>query len=259
MFMKAVVLAGGLLSPEDPLYHQTIDGSRCMIEVVNKPMLQWVIDALDQSQAIQEIFVIGLQPQADLTASKPLHFLEDQGNLFDNIQYGVLQATNDHPSQSRVVLASGDVPAIKPHMVDWLAEQSKQDLSMMLFYNVITKEVMESRYPNANRSFVKFMDIAVCGGDINIVDKSLFDTERPIWKKLADARKKPLKQVSYLGFGNLLLVALRLVTLEVAVKRVCKKLGIRGKALICPYAEMAMDADKPHQLEILRSDLDVPS
>ncbi len=259
MKMQAVVLAGGLLSPDDPLYHQTIDGSRCLIEVVNKPMVQWVIEALDQSNIIQDIFVIGLKPQVGLTASKPLHYLEDQGNLFDNIQYGVLQATKDHLSQSKVVLASGDVPAIKPYMVDWLAEQSEQGPSMMLFYNVIPKEIMESRFPHANRSFVKFKDIAVCGGDINVVDKSLFDEERPIWKKLADARKNPLKQVSYLGFGNLLLVALRLVTLQGAVKRVCKKLGIRGKALICPYAEMAMDADKPHQLEILKSDLDVRS
>jgi hypothetical protein len=52
------------------------------------------------------------------------------------------------------------------------------------------------------------------------------------------------------------LVALHLVTLDTAVKRVCKRLEIPATALRCPHAEMAMDADKPHQLTILRRELE---
>ncbi len=255
MKMNVVILAGGKMSPDDPLYEESQGGSRCLIDVAGKPMVQWVIEALDDSNAVDELFVIGLPSQPGLQAQKPLHFLPDQDSLFENIHYGVLKATEDHPANTKAIIASGDIPAIRPEMIDWLAEQVGQDPSMSLYYNVITKAIMETRYPNANRSFVKLKDIAVCGGDLNVADRSLFDSEMPIWHKLAEARKSPLKQVRLLGFGNLLLVAMRLVTLQGAVKRVCKKLGIRGTALMCPYAEMAMDADKPHQLEILRKDL----
>ena len=31
--------------------------------------------------------------------------------------------------------------------------------------------------------------------------------------------------------------------------------GVRGRAIVCPYAEVGMDVDKPHQLEIMRADL----
>ena len=32
----------------------------------------------------------------------------------------------------------------------------------------------------------------------------------------------------------------------------CHVLGIRGKAIISPYAELGMDVDKPHQLALVR-------
>ncbi len=33
------------------------------------------------------------------------------------------------------------------------------------------------------------------------------------------------------------------------------RLNITGRAIVCPYAEVGMDVDKPHQLEIMRADL----
>ena len=32
-------------------------------------------------------------------------------------------------------------------------------------------------------------------------------------------------------------------------------MNITGRAIVCPYAEVGMDVDKPHQLEIMRADL----
>ena len=48
---------------------------------------------------------------------------------------------------------------------------------------------------------------------------------------------------------------LRRCDLEAAVKRVERKLNLTGQAILCPYAEVGMDVDKPNQLEILRADL----
>jgi hypothetical protein len=45
------------------------------------------------------------------------------------------------------------------------------------------------------------------------------------------------------------------LTLEKAVEKITNKLDITGQAIVCPYAEVGMDIDKPHQLEIIRKDL----
>jgi hypothetical protein len=58
-----------------------------------------------------------------------------------------------------------------------------------------------------------------------------------------------------IGYDTLLLLALRLITIDQLVRRVMKRLGLRGGAVMCPYAEVGMDVDKPAQLEMLRRDL----
>ncbi len=254
--MNAVVLAGGKMSPEDPLYGEGQDGSRSLIHIMGKPMAQWVIDALDGAQSVNEIFVIGLPAECGLTAKKLLHFIPDQNGIFENIKEGVFQATKDSVVSSKVITASADIPSVKPEMVDWLASIVESNPDQMLYYNVIDQKVMETKFPNSNRSYVHFKDVSVCGGDLNVIDKSFFSAESPVWHQLTEARKNPIKQAGLLGFDTLLLVVFRLVTLEGAVKKICKRLSIKARALLCPYAEMGMDADKPYQLEILRQYLE---
>jgi molybdopterin-guanine dinucleotide biosynthesis protein A len=257
MMMDALVLAGGQMAAEDPLFSEGQDGFRSLIPIQQKPMAQWVMDALSESPAIAEIYVIGLSADYGLTSSKPIHWLEDHGGIFENIRAGVLQSAADHPDESHVMVASADIPAVRSEMVDWLAAQVEQHPDdTVLFYNVVTQDVMEARFPNAQRSFVRFRDVAVCGGDLNLVGKALFLDEKPIWKKLTSKRKTPMQQAALLGLDTLLLVLLHWVTLDAAVRRICKRLDLKACALRSPYAEMAMDADKPGQLAILRQDLE---
>lgn len=254
--MNALILAGGRLERDDSLYSETSGGWRCLLDIHGKPMVQWVLDALNASESVREIFIIGLPETQNLQSHKPLHGLDENGGLFENIHAGVIAATDQGPTPTKVLVASGDLPAIRPTMVDWLSRQVSNYPDAKIYYNVITKDTMNSRFPNANRTFVRFKDLTVCGGDLNVVDRELFATENPIWNKLAKARKNPLKQVSLLGVDSLILVALRLLTLEGAVKRVCRKLKINVRVILSPYAEMGMDADKPYQLEILRKALE---
>jgi hypothetical protein len=58
-----------------------------------------------------------------------------------------------------------------------------------------------------------------------------------------------------MGFDTLLLILLRMITLDEAVKKLTTRLHMTGKAIVCPYAEIGMDVDKPNQLELMRADL----
>jgi len=48
----------------------------------------------------------------------------------------------------------------------------------------------------------------------------------------------------------------RRLTINDAVRRVARRLDITGRAVVCPYAEVGMDVDKPHQLEMLSAYLE---
>lgn len=254
--MNVVLLAGGEVSPNDPLFTQAPFGKRSLVDIYGKPMVQWVLDALCASEFVDHIYIVGLGQNAGLTATKPTHFLADQGGLFENIRAGTLKSSEDHPGNGKVIIVAADIPAIQPEMVQWLVQKVEQNPDKLLYYSVVSRETMDARFPDAGRSYVRFRDVTVCGGDMNVIDPELFKQDHSIWKKLTEARKSPAKQMLLLGIDSLILVMLNRLTLDGAVKKVCNKLSINASALLNPFAEVGMDADKLHQLEILRRDLD---
>jgi hypothetical protein len=114
---------------------------------------------------------------------------------------------------------------------------------------------MEQRFPNSNRSYTRLKDAEVCGGDMNMIRANTVNANEELWDRIVAARKNVFKQAALLGYGNLFLLLSRQLTMDGAVKRVTKRMDITGQAVISPYAELGMDVDKPHQLEILRADL----
>jgi len=125
-----------------------------------------------------------------------------------------------------------------------------------IYYHIIERAVMEKRFPGSKRTWTRLKDMEVCGGDMNVARlKFLASGERGIWDKILDARKSPLKQAALVGFDTALLLIIGQLELEKAVATISKRLKVAGRAVICPYAEVGMDVDKPHQLEIMRADL----
>jgi NDP-sugar pyrophosphorylase family protein len=254
--MDAMVAAGGVPKPDDPLCEYTQGGAKAFLDVAGKPMVQWVLDALSAAEHIEHVVVVGLEPDLKVYCDKPLAFVPQQGAMLANIRAGVRKVLELNPQAEHVIMVSGDVPAIRAEILDWQVETALQS-DHDLYYTVVTKEVMETRFPDSRRSYTPLKGMQVCGGDVHIIRASLATREDQIWDELIGARKNVFKQASMIGYSTLLLLLLRRLTIEGAIPRVTKRLGVTGRAVVCPYAEVAMDVDKPHQLELLRKDLGV--
>lgn len=252
--MDAIVIAGGIPEPDDPLYEYTLGAPKAMVEIAGKPMVQWVLDALCGAESIEKVVVIGLLPENSLTCAKALAFIPSQEGMLDNIRSGTRKVLELNPGAEHVLLVSADIPAISAESVDWVVEAAMQSDDDAC-YNVISRQVMEARYPTSRRSYAKFKDVEVCGGDMNVARTALVLGEREFWDRLVESRKSVFKQAALIGYDTLLLLLLRRITLERAVDKVTSRLNLKGRAVLCPYAEVGMDVDKPHQLEILRNDL----
>jgi len=253
--MDAVLIAGGIPKPGDPLYEYTKGMNKSLLDICGKPMIQWVLDALDYAQRVDRIMIVGLEPDSRVKAKKITEYLPNQGDLLNNIKAGILKLLEINPAAELALIVSSDIPAISPEMVNWLvdsAEATEHDV----YYNVITREVMEARFPASNRSYVRLKGIEVCGGDMNVLRTTIVAEEEQLYSRIIEARKSAFKQASLIGFDNLFLYLLRVMDLEGAVKRVSKRLKLKGRAIICPYAEIGMDVDKPHQLKILQETLE---
>ena len=253
--MDAIVTAGGIPQPEDPLYTFSNGNAKALIDVAGKPMVQWVLDALSDAKKVDNVIVIGLSSRSGVTCKKPMHFLSNQGRMLANIVTGVNKALELNKRNKYVLVVSSDIPTIKPEIVDWLIEtcmETKDDL----YYGVCPKDVMEARFPGSKRTYTHLKDMDVCGADMNITHVRMATEHLDMWEQLIGSRKSPLRAASIIGFGTLFKLATRQLTLDEAVSRVCQRIGINGRAIVWPYAEPCMDVDKPHQLELLRADLE---
>jgi len=255
--MDVILTAGGIPLPEDPLYTYTNGNSKALVDVAGKPMIQWVLDALSEAKHVDNVIIIGLSPKSDITCKKPMHFISNQGRMLANIVAGVEKSVELDPKSEYVLVVSSDIPGINAEMVDWLIEtcmQTKEDM----YYGVIPREVMEARYPGSNRTYTKLKDIQLCGADMHIahVSMAIEPDHLAMWEELIGNRKSPLKQAATIGFGTLLKVATRRITLDELVATVTKRIGITGRPIVWENAEPGMDVDKPHQLELLREDME---
>jgi GTP:adenosylcobinamide-phosphate guanylyltransferase len=253
--MDAIVTAGGIPLPEEPLYPATLGQSKAMVDVAGKPMIQWVLDALSEAKTIDNVIIVGLTEKMGLKCSKKMYFVQNQGKMVPNLQAGARKVKEVTPSAKHALMVSSDIPGITGEMVDWVVNTDMQT-DLDVYYHVIQREVMEGRYPGCKRTWTHLKGMEVCGGDMNVGGlRLLLGEDTDIWDKITDARKSPLKQAALVGFDTAFLLLTGRLTLEKAETNIMKRLNITGKAIVCPYAEVGMDVDKLFQLELMREDL----
>ncbi len=252
--MDAVILAGGVPQPDEPLYTLTQGRPKALVDVCGKPMAQWVLDAAETAETIDQIVVMGLTQESQLKSSKIKAYVQSQGSILTNIRAGVEQIQSFNPQARHVAIISADIPAVLPEQINWVTRTAMQS-DLDIYYNVIERQVMERRFPGSKRSYTRLKDLEVCGGDLNIVRASAVTGNNAVWDQIIAARKNVFKQAALIGYDTLLLLLLRQLTLAGAVRMVTTRLHLTGQALVCPYAEVGMDVDKPFQLEIMRAEL----
>jgi len=254
--MDAIVSAGGIPLPGEPLYPFTNGRPKATLDIAGKPMIQWVLDAISAAKTIENVIIVGMTEKSGLTCAKPTYYLSNQGKMVENMRAGAKKVRELNQQAEHILFVSSDIPAITGEMVDWVvntAMQTDEDV----YYNVIEREVMEKRFPGSKRTWTKLKDIEVCGGDMNVGRLSLILGEgNDLWDKITDARKSPAKQAALIGLNTVIPLLFGQLALKQAEENIMKRLGITGRAVVCPYAEVGMDIDKPNQLEIMRADME---
>jgi len=253
--LDAVVTAGGIPLPGEPLYPLTHGQPKALLGIAGKPMVQWVLEALQGSSRVGQIVVVGLEKGSLPPLSKIVSFLPNQQGLLENVLTSMREVLRLHPRSRHTLLVSSDIPTLASPMVDWIVDAAMRT-DDDIYYSVVEDRVMEGRFPGSRRSYTRLQEVRVCGGDVSVVRTSTATENEELWKRLIAARKSSLHQAALLGYDLLLLLILRRLTLARAEAMASKRLGVKGRVLVCPYAEIGMDVDKPVQYEIVRRDLE---
>ena len=249
--INGVVLAGsynqsGLETVSDEVYE-------ALIPLAGKRLIEYVMQALEDARRIDERFVVGFPEFEDCLDFSRSTLLQAGETFIDSIRAG-LEASS---RADYLLFVTADIPLITGEILDIFvdcAQQTKADLCVP----VVTKAVSEAKYPQVQRTYARI------GGESLTLGNAFFGTaetiERilPRLERLYALRKRIFRLALTVGPGLLLRLITGTATLEQLEKRFEKLIGARGRALISPYPELALDIDKPSHLVAVEQLLDVP-
>lgn len=239
---RAVVLAAGR-GADDPMAKAFGVSHKCTVPVLGVPMLRRVLSALEFREMERPVLVSIDDRTAGETALggdvSQVRFLEAQSSAPSSAGSAVV-AGGRYP----VLITTADHPLLTEEIVITflnLAEVSGADFIVGL----AAAETILAAYPETKRTFFRLGPDRVSGCNLFAVmnDRGLriFD----LWSHLEKNRKNPMKLVAAFGLVPLAKFILGRMTLSSAFEEMSKRLNINIKPALLPFAEAAIDVDKP--------------
>ena len=174
--------------------------------------------------------------------------------MLDNMLQGLDRIQSIDPSAEKVVACSADVPLITPEMVRYFVAACLET-DHDVYYSIVEQTTMDAQFPGSGRTFVPLKEGRFAGGDIYMARIAAARANESLLRRLIEERKNYLAQMRLIGIGTLLKLLFRQLDVAGAERVVGRALGLTGRAIISPYAELGMDVDKPHQLAMVEDAL----
>ncbi|MCB0192842.1 MAG: nucleotidyltransferase family protein [Anaerolineae bacterium] len=253
--MDAIITAGGTLKPTDPLFQLTGVDKKALIPLVGKPMIGWIIEAIQASGIVDNIVIVGLKPQ-DLAPDYPhLYFTDAAGDIIDNVFAGLDRLQTISPQVKNFLLVSSDIPLITPETIRGFVEECGVH-DAEVYYAMVEEKLMESRFPISKRTYIPFKGGRYTGGDIFLMNSSAVRGNITLAKAATGARKNYLQQIRLIGWSFIFRFLLRRLTVHQAAIEVSAKANLDGRVIATKYAELGMDLDKPQHYDIIKAHLE---
>lgn len=243
--VNAIILAGAPSLPgmESPAGYN----SRAMVNLGDKSMLQWVVDAVRGAPSVGKIAAIG-----NVTADGLDIVLEPGKNLVENIKRGIeALGGGDH-----ILAVSSDIPLVTSEAVEDFLQRAMQKNADMV-YPILYKTDCETKYPGLRRTYLRTADGIFTGGNMVLLKPEFVEKN---WDNIMNAylaRKQVLKLARMIGLGILIRVVFArifpcVLTVSMLEDAASRMLGAKIAAVVSPYPEIGEDVDKPSDLEVVR-------
>lgn len=149
-----------------------------------------------------------------------------------------------------ILLTTCDHALLTAEMVENFVTQSHES-GADFTVGLATESVIQAVYPTTTRTYLRFADVAVSGCNLfYLANENALDAIR-FWRVAQNFRKDPLKLARTVGLGLGLKYASGRLTLDGAFEAVSKKLKITASPVLLPFAEAAIDVDKPSDLALV--------
>lgn len=250
----ALVLAGSR-GPTDSVAKAAGLPHKALVPVDGVPMLERVVGTLFQSAGIDHVILCTDQALAEHGLGRALTRQIEDGRI-------TLSAPKASPSESVAHLLQGmpegaafpllvttaDHPLLTAPMVEHFCRAAPDDADLVI--GLAAAEVIRDRYPDAIRTFYRFKGQGYSGCNLFLMTTSKAHRVVDFWREMERHRKRPWRLVAAVGVVPLLQFAMGRLGLDDALRHLSGKIGAEIGMALMPFAEAAIDVDKPGDLDL---------
>lgn len=249
----AIVLAGSREPAADSVARHAGVSVKALARVGGEPMLARVLDALAASGRVERTAVVVDPATLRLPPPDLVRLLERPGVLS-------LPAAGS-PSLSLLaaierlgdggfpyLVTTADHPLLTGNMIQAFLDglDTRADAGIAL----AAASLVESAYPDAVRTFYRLGPERYSGCNLFLLRTAAARRLPAFWSELERHRKRPWRLVAAVGIGPLLRFLFNRLELDAAMALLGRMAGASVAAVVLPYAEAAIDVDKPADLAL---------
>lgn len=219
---------------------------KALIPVGGEPMVRRPVRALLESESVGKILVLGQAPDriaAALPGDPRIEVRESAATIAET----VLALLDNPATEWPLLVTTADHALIKPATVD---EFCRASAGADIAIGAVERANLLRRLPGTQRTWLSFRGGAYTGANLFALGSPSVRPAIDLWRSVEQDRKKAWRILSLLGPAMLVLVALRVVSLDEVMVRLSARLGliIRAVSLSDPLAGVDIDKPEDHAL-----------
>lgn len=249
--VNAIVLAGDTGYSEGSLVKNV--NNKAFIKLGQKYMVQYIIGSLRHAKCVGKIVVVGPERRLkDAVGDCVDAVLQSEGSIMSNMKKGIAFLSDENC----VIICTSDIPLVSSDAIDDFIAQCC-DKNIDVGYPIIEKSLNDAKYPEVKRTYVKMKEGIYTGGNIVYINPLIIENCYNAAEYLVKNRKNALKMARILGITILVRLALGILKIKTAEKRVNKLFGINAKAIFTTYPEIGNDVDKIDDVNFVNKYLNI--
>lgn len=257
----ALVLAGRRGSRDvlaDALAAADASGHHALLDVAGVPMLLRVIRTLRMAPCIGGI-VVSIDDPGALDRVPELKAAVSDGSIrcraaLDSPSRSVLDALTALGAEEKVLVVTADHALLTPEMLECFTAEASASTDVLV--GLVSAATIRAKYPQTRRTYLKLRDGWYSGANLFAFLTPEARRAADFWQRAEQFRKQPWRLVRSFGLVSLLLFLTRRLDLDAALARASFVIGARIRAVRMPFAEAAIDVDRPADLALVNTILE---
>jgi len=225
-------------------------GAKALVQIEGRPMLDWVLDAVEEAGEPTEIVIVEGpdRPISRAGQGRGVEVVAASGTGFLD---SLTAAASAFPDAGRLFVATGDLPLLTDEAVDGFI-RSCHNSQAELLYPIVQAEQLERAFPGRGKTTVRLREGRFTGGNLAALSRRFILQQGPTIAETFARRKSPLGMCRLFGWGFVLRLVLGRLSVADLEDRGTQMLGAELEAVPVEWPGIGFDVDDAEDLELAR-------